>query len=42
MSITDELFTERRKRTTSLEQIEGQAVALSTLVDDVLESSFKD
>ena len=42
MSITDELFTERRKRTSSLEQIEGRAVAISNLVDEVLESSFKD
>ena len=42
MSITDELFTEKRKRSSSLEQIEGRAVALSNLVDEVLESSFKD
>ncbi len=42
MSITDELFTEKRKRNSSLEQIEGRAVALSNLVDEVLESSFKD
>ncbi len=42
MSITDELFTEGRKRTSSLEQIEGRAVALSNFVDEVLETSFKD
>ena len=42
MSITDELFTEKRKRSSSLEQIEGRAVALSNLIDEVLESSFKD
>ncbi|MBA7602263.1 MAG: cell division protein ZapA [Calditrichaeota bacterium] len=42
MSITDELFTEKRKRSSSLEQIEDRAVALSNLVDEVLESSFKD
>ncbi len=42
MSITDELFTERRLRSSSLEQIEDRAVALSNLVDEVLESSFKD
>lgn len=42
MSISDELFTERRKRTSSLEQIEGRAEALSNFVDDVLETSFKD
>ncbi|UCH62628.1 MAG: cell division protein ZapA [Fidelibacterota bacterium] len=42
MSITDELFTEKRKRSSSLDQIEGRAVALSNLVDEVLESSFKD
>lgn len=42
MSITDELFTEKRKRSSSLEQIESRAVALSNLVDEVLESSFKD
>jgi cell division protein ZapA len=42
MSITDELFTEKRKRSSSLEQIEGRAVALSNLVDEVLETSFKD
>ncbi len=42
MSITDELFTEKRKRSSSLEQIESRAEALSNLVDDVLETSFKD
>ena len=42
MSITDELFTERRLRSSSLDQIEDRAVALSNLVDEVLESSFKD
>ena len=42
MGITDELFTERRKRSSSLEQIEGRAEALSNFVDDVLETSFKD
>ena len=42
MSISDELFTERRKRLNSLEQIEGRAVTLSNLVDEVLESTLKD
>ncbi len=42
MSITDELFTEKRKRSSSLEQIESRAEALSNLVDEVLETSFKD
>jgi cell division protein ZapA len=42
MSISDELFTERRKRSSSLEQIEGRAEALSNFVDEVLETSFKD
>ncbi len=42
MSITDELFTEKRKSSSSLEQIENRAVALSNLVDEVLETSFKD
>ena len=42
MSITDELFTEKRKRSSSLEQIESRAEALSNFVDEVLETSFKD
>ncbi|MFC1543359.1 cell division protein ZapA [Candidatus Neomarinimicrobiota bacterium] len=42
MSITDELFTDRRKNSSSMDQIEGRAVALSNLVEEVLESSFRD
>lgn len=42
MSITDELLTERRKRLSSLEQIEGRATALSNLVDEVLDTTLKD
>lgn len=41
MSITDELLTERRKRATALSQIEDQAMAISTRVEEVLETSFK-
>ena len=42
MGITDELFTERRKRLTSLDEIEGRAVTLSNVVDEVLETTLKD
>lgn len=42
MSITDELLTERRKHNDSLEKIEKEASAIFTLVDEVLETSFKD
>jgi cell division protein ZapA (FtsZ GTPase activity inhibitor) len=42
MSITDELMTERRKRKTSLEEIEKRTVNLSNMVDDVLETAFRD
>jgi cell division protein ZapA len=42
MSITDELFTERRRRQNSLEQVEGRALELSNLVEEVLETSLKD
>ena len=40
MSITDELFTERRKKATALNQIEEQALAISNRVEEVLDSSF--
>lgn len=42
MSITDELFTERRKRSQTLNQIEDRATAISNRVEEVLDSSFKD
>lgn len=42
MSITDELFTERRKKSLALNQIEEQAKAISNRVEEVLDSSFKD
>lgn len=42
MSISDELFTERRKRLAALNQIEGRAVSLANLVEDVLESPTDD
>ena len=42
MSISDELFTERRKRHSALRQIEGRAVSLANLVDDVLEAPIED
>ncbi len=42
MSITDELFTERRKRSQTLSQIEDRATAISHRVEEVLDSSFKD
>ena len=42
MSITDELFTERRRRQSSLEQVEGRALELSNLVEEVLETNLKD
>ena len=42
MSITDELMTEKRKRKTSLEDIERRTIDLSNLVDDVLETTFRD
>ncbi len=42
MSISDELFTERRKRLAALNQIEGRAVSLANLVEDVLESPTED
>lgn len=42
MSITDELFTERRHRQNSLEQVEGRAMELSNLVEEVLETTLKD
>ncbi|MFC1620327.1 cell division protein ZapA [Candidatus Neomarinimicrobiota bacterium] len=42
MSITDELFTERRRRQNSLAQVEGQAMELSNLVEEVLETTLKD
>ncbi len=42
MSISDELFTERRKRLAGLNQIEGRAVSLANLVEDVLESPSED
>jgi cell division protein ZapA (FtsZ GTPase activity inhibitor) len=42
MSITDELFTERRHRQSSLEQVEGRAMELSNLVEEVLETTLKD
>ncbi|UCH11638.1 MAG: cell division protein ZapA [Fidelibacterota bacterium] len=42
MSITDELFTERRRRQSSLEQVEGRALELSNLVEEVLETTLKD
>jgi cell division protein ZapA len=42
MSITDELLTERRKRHSSLEQIEERAASISNLVDEVLETTLKE
>ena len=42
MSITDELFTERRKKALALNQIEEQAKSISNRVEEVLETSFKD
>jgi cell division protein ZapA len=42
MSITDELFTERRRRQSSLEQVEGRALELSNLVEEVLETTLRD
>ena len=42
MSISDELFTERRTRTASLAQIENRATALANLVDDALEAPAED
>ena len=42
MSITDELMTERRKRTQALNQIEERTTAISNRIEEVLETSFKD
>ncbi len=42
MSITDELLMERRKRTMALDEIEKRAGAISVMVDEVLESAFRD
>ena len=42
MSITDELLMERRKRIQALDQIEQRAGAISIMVDEVLESTFRD
>ena len=42
MSITDELLTERRKRHSSLEQIEDRVASISSLVDEVLETTLKE
>lgn len=41
MSITDELFTERRKRSRSLNGIEQRALNIANLVEEVLDSSLK-
>ncbi len=42
MSITDDLLSERRKRLSSLEQIEDRALVISNMVEEVLETSLKD
>ena len=42
MSITDELLMERRKRTQALDEIEKRAGDISVMVDEVLESTFRE
>ena len=42
MSITDELLIERRKRVQALDHIEQRASAISIIVDEVLESTFRE